>query len=68
MLRRRLHRIKVPTRLIWGEHDGVVSPAYGRAYAEAIPGATFKAVSGAGHFPQLEQPEAFMAALREFLR
>jgi len=68
MLKRRLHRIKVPTRLIWGEHDGVVSPAYGRAYAEAIPGATFKAVSGAGHFPQLEQPEAFMAALREFLR
>jgi pimeloyl-ACP methyl ester carboxylesterase len=68
MLKRRLHRIKVPTRLIWGEHDGIVAPAYGKAYAEAIPGATLKVVPGAGHYPQLEQPEAFMAALREFLR
>jgi pimeloyl-ACP methyl ester carboxylesterase len=68
MLKRRLHRIKVPTRLIWGERDGIVKPAYGKAYADAISGATFKAIPGAGHLPQLEQPEAFMAALREFLR
>jgi pimeloyl-ACP methyl ester carboxylesterase len=37
MLKRRLHRIKVPTRVIWGEHDGIVTPAYGKAYADAIP-------------------------------
>jgi pimeloyl-ACP methyl ester carboxylesterase len=67
-LKRRLHRIKVPTRLIWGEHDGIVTPAYGKAYADAIPGAMLQVIPGAGHFPHLEQPEAFMAALREFLR
>jgi pimeloyl-ACP methyl ester carboxylesterase len=67
-LKQRLHRIKVPTRLIWGEHDGIVTPAYGRAYADAIPGATLQVIPGAGHFPQLEQTDAFMAALREFLR
>jgi len=67
-LKRRLHRIKVPTRLIWGEHDGIVTPAYGKAYADAIPGAILQVIPGAGHFPQLEQPETFMAALREFLR
>jgi pimeloyl-ACP methyl ester carboxylesterase len=67
-LKHRLHRIKVPTRVIWGEHDGIVAPAYGKAYAEAIPGATLQVIPGAGHFPHLEQPESFMAALREFLR
>jgi pimeloyl-ACP methyl ester carboxylesterase len=67
-LKRRLHRIKVPTRLIWGEHDGIVTPAYGKAYADAIPGAMLQVIPGAGHFPHIEQPEAFMAALREFVR
>jgi pimeloyl-ACP methyl ester carboxylesterase len=67
-LKHRLHRIKVPTRVIWGEHDGIVAPAYGKAYAEAIPGATLQVIPGAGHFPHLEQPESFMTALREFLR
>jgi pimeloyl-ACP methyl ester carboxylesterase len=67
-LKHRLHRIKVPTRVIWGEHDGIVAPAYGKAYADAIPGATLQVIAGAGHFPHLEQPESFMAALREFLR
>ena len=67
-LKRRLHRIKVPTRLIWGEHDGIVSPAYGKAYADAIPGAMLQVIPGAGHYPHLEQPQAFMTALREFLR
>ena len=67
-LKRRLHRITVPTRLIWGDHNGIVAPAYGKAYAELIPGAMLQVIPGAGHFPQLEQPEAFMAALGEFLR
>jgi pimeloyl-ACP methyl ester carboxylesterase len=67
-LKRRLHRIKVPTQVIWGEHDGIVNPAYGKAYAEAIPGAILQVIAGAGHYPHLEQPEAFMTALREFLR
>ena len=68
MLKRRLHRIKVPTRVIWGEHDGIVKPAYGKAYADAIPGAILQVIPAAGHYPHLEQLEAFMAALREFLR
>ena len=38
-LRHRLHRIKAPTLLIWGEHDGIVTPAYGEAYRGLIPGA-----------------------------
>jgi pimeloyl-ACP methyl ester carboxylesterase len=64
---RRLHRIDVPVLLLWGESDGIVTPAYGRAYAERIPGARFEVIAGAGHVPQIEQPEAFVASVARFL-
>ena len=41
-LKDRLHRIKVPTLVLWGADDGVVSADYGRNYADAIPGARFE--------------------------
>jgi pimeloyl-ACP methyl ester carboxylesterase len=66
-LKRRLHRIKVPTLLIWGENDGIVAPAYGKAYADLIPGAMLKTISGAGHYPHLEQPQIFLKHVGDFL-
>ena len=38
----RLSDITVPTLVLWGESDHIVEPAYGRAYAAAIPGARFE--------------------------
>jgi pimeloyl-ACP methyl ester carboxylesterase len=67
-LLRRLQRIKVPTLVLWGESDRVVSPDYGRAYQRAIPGATFTLIPCAGHYPHRERPEEFVSAVREFLR
>jgi pimeloyl-ACP methyl ester carboxylesterase len=57
-LRGRLHRIRVPTLLLWGSADRILSEAYGRAYAAAIPAARFELIERAGHFPHLEQPQA----------
>lgn len=57
-LLRRLHRIKIPTTVLWGMSDQIVAPDYGRAYAAAIPGARFEPVKRAGHYPHEEQPEA----------
>jgi pimeloyl-ACP methyl ester carboxylesterase len=62
-----LHRIDVPTLVLWGESDGVVKPSYGEAYARLIPGATFSIIKGAGHAPQVEQPAAFADKLATFL-
>lgn len=62
-LLRRLARVTVPTRLIWGESDRIVTPAYGAAYAAAFPDATFHTVPKAGHLPHIEQPEATYALL-----
>ena len=62
-LKRWLHRIDIPTQLIWGESDGIVSTEYGRAWRAEIPGSTMTIIPGAGHYPHWEQPEAFTAAI-----
>ncbi|MGK2942510.1 MAG: alpha/beta fold hydrolase [Immundisolibacter sp.] len=59
----RLHRVTVPVTCIWGESDGLTTPDYGRQLAAALPNARFEAVPQAGHAPQLEQPQAFVAAV-----
>ena len=58
-LRYRLHRIQVPTLLIWGEADGLVPVSYAEAYRTLIPGAHLVVIPKAGHAPQAEQPDLF---------
>jgi pimeloyl-ACP methyl ester carboxylesterase len=66
-LRSRLWRIDVPALVVWGVSDRLVTPDYGRAYADAIPGARFAQIDGAGHYPYLEQPAEFTRTLEAFL-
>lgn len=66
-LRQRLHRIAAPTLLIWGESDGIVAPAYGAAFRDAIPGAQLVTIPEAGHAPYVEQPEAFVERVLKFI-
>ncbi|MFD8983748.1 alpha/beta fold hydrolase [Streptomyces sp. NPDC059564] len=65
-LRDRLAAVTVPALVLWGESDGIVTPAYGRAYAAAIPGARFALLPGAGHLPQLETPDRLHAEIDRF--
>jgi len=51
-----LHRANVPARVIWGAQDAIASPAYGRAFAAALPNASFELVAEAGHLPHTEHP------------
>ena len=66
-LLRRLARVRVPTHVLWGASDRVVSPSYGRALGQGIPGAGFTLIPEAGHYPHWEQPEALARAVTEFL-
>jgi pimeloyl-ACP methyl ester carboxylesterase len=66
-LHHRLHRIRVPTQLVWGAQDRVVSVDYGRKWQQAIPGAQMAVIENAGHYPQIEQPGPFVGALDQFL-
>ncbi|MBV9829085.1 MAG: alpha/beta hydrolase [Alphaproteobacteria bacterium] len=61
-----LHRITIPALVLWGEQDGIVTPAYGERLAAALPHARFKRIAGAAHYPQIEHPDAVAAAIEGF--
>jgi pimeloyl-ACP methyl ester carboxylesterase len=63
----RLANVRTPALVVWGEGDGVVTPAYGQALAAALPNARFELLERAGHLPQLERPEALWAVLDPFV-
>jgi pimeloyl-ACP methyl ester carboxylesterase len=66
-LPRWLARITVPTLVLWGASDGIVKPSYGRAYSALVPGARFQLIERAGHYPEIEQADAFAEAVEAFL-
>jgi pimeloyl-ACP methyl ester carboxylesterase len=65
-LKSRLHRIRIPTLFLWGAADRILTEDYGRAYCAAIPGARFETIARAGHYPHIEQPDAFARAVSAF--
>jgi pimeloyl-ACP methyl ester carboxylesterase len=63
-----LPHIAVPTLLIWGELDARSPLSVARQFEDAVPEAKLVVIPGAGHVSNLEQPELFNAAVREFCR
>jgi pimeloyl-ACP methyl ester carboxylesterase len=63
-----LPRIAVPTLLIWGELDGRSPLSVARQLENAIPDTELVVLADCGHVSNLEQPERFNAAIREFCR
>jgi pimeloyl-ACP methyl ester carboxylesterase len=61
-----LHRVRVPSLVIWGEEDGIVTRDYGRKLCRALPGAHFEAIPRAGHYPQIERPGEVADAIGRF--
>ena len=61
-----LGEVAVPTLILYGQ-DELGASIGGDAIAEAIPGAQRVTIPAAGHFPFVEQPEAFLEAVRAFL-
>ncbi len=61
-----LHRITRPTLVLWGEADGIVTPAYGERLAAALPNARFERIAQAAHYPQIEQPGRVATAIEAF--
>ena len=54
-----------PVHVIFGDADPIFTADWGRAWAARIPGATFDAIPGAGHFVQEEAgPEIVETFLR----
>jgi pimeloyl-ACP methyl ester carboxylesterase len=67
-LKKRIHRVKAPTLLVWGKDDRFVPPVYADEFSRRLPGARLEIVDGVGHAPQLEQPDAVARLVREFAK
>jgi pimeloyl-ACP methyl ester carboxylesterase len=59
--RNALRTIKVPTIVVHGDADPVVSPAAGREVADHIPGAMFRLIPGMGH----DLPDALIPTIED---
>jgi proline iminopeptidase len=66
-LRPRLGDVRAPTLVVAGEHDWVCPPSAAETLGTGIPGADLLVLPGVGHFPFVEHPDAFLAAVRRFL-
>jgi 3-oxoadipate enol-lactonase len=62
-----LGQITAPTLVLTGEHDRQPPPETARALADAIPGAEYVVLADSGHLTNMEQPDAFNAAVLDFL-
>jgi pimeloyl-ACP methyl ester carboxylesterase len=62
-----LHRITVPSLVLWGEQDKIISKSYCEAWAKALPNAKLETIAGAGHYPQWEQPEEMARKVAGFV-
>jgi pimeloyl-ACP methyl ester carboxylesterase len=67
-LRQWLHRVRVPTLVLWGDSDGILAPGYGEQLCRALPNARFERIGEAGHYPQLERPGEVVDAINRFAR
>jgi pimeloyl-ACP methyl ester carboxylesterase len=62
-----LRRVDVPTLVVSGAFDRVISATWNRRTAAAIPGARFEVIPDCGHTPHEECPDALLALVRDFL-
>jgi len=62
-----LHRIKVPTLLVWGGEDRLFPQEHALAYRQLIPGSRTVVIPECGHLPHLEKPGFFLREFENFI-
>ena len=65
-LPRHLHRLTMPTLLMWGDEDRVIPADYGTYYEERLPNARLVRLPGTGHMLPLEATETFVQHVTQF--
>jgi pimeloyl-ACP methyl ester carboxylesterase len=65
-LRDRLERLTMPTLVVWGAHDRVLSPDDAARLAAALPDGRLAVLPGTGHLPMVEKPEALVDTVAGF--
>jgi proline iminopeptidase len=62
-----LAKLKMPALVIEGNQSIPSTVESARVFAQSLPNAKLVLIAGAGHYPQVEHPRAFFAAVNEFL-
>ena len=67
-LRKWLHRIDIPTLLLWGENDQIAPPAIADEFERLIPRTRKVLIPECGHIPPMEHTAAFVKVLSAFVQ
>jgi pimeloyl-ACP methyl ester carboxylesterase len=63
-----LHRVDVPTLIVWGDDDKLIPAGYGPAYRDLIPNSELEIISECGHLPHVEKAQEFTSKVVNFIQ
>jgi len=66
-LEKRLHRVKTPALIVWGEDDALIASSYAHELGRRIKGSRVEIVADCGHIPQVEQFQTTSRLVDDFL-
>lgn len=58
--------LRLPTLVVWGRNDEILSPDYAQRFMDVLPDPTLAWIEECGHCSHLEQPGALLAAIAAF--
>jgi hypothetical protein len=57
----------MPTLIVWGRRDRIITAEHGAKAHEGMPGSRLEVFEGSGHFPHLDRPLRFARLLSGFV-
>jgi 3-oxoadipate enol-lactonase len=66
-LRSHVKSLLIPALVLVGELDEATPVAMSEELAQLLPNASLKILPGLAHVPQLQDPDAFFAAIQSFI-
>ncbi len=67
-LRPELARIMAPTRILAGRHDWICPPDFSEEIHRLMPGSTLRIFENSSHSIRVDEPEALVGAILDFVR
>jgi pimeloyl-ACP methyl ester carboxylesterase len=67
-LKKRAWRIAAKTLVVMGESDRLIPPVYANEFTSRIKNSSAMTIPQAGHLPMYEQPQAFVKAVRDYIK
>jgi len=58
---------RLPVQIVWGGSDAVIPVSHAHLVHTSVPGSQLEIFAGAGHFPFRDEPERFIAVIRNFV-